>query len=158
MSLPPLTRTKYLSRLLGPEEVILYTGRLHPFHGFGWLAAAVAFLMLARWWLWFVVPALGFLIVYQLPFNNTEIVVTSYRLLLRRGRCRVHLDAIDAHHLDHYQLHQTPFSVFFHYGTVILNLDTVQDIRALTLKTIWHPMTFLEALTTLNPAFRQEQK
>ncbi|HEX2859240.1 MAG TPA: PH domain-containing protein [Alphaproteobacteria bacterium] len=165
MNLPPLARTKHLSRLLGPDEVIIYTGKLHPFHGIGWWLGFL-FLATLAWYLWaawqwqpyLLVPALICLLIYRLPFHNTEIAVTTHRLLLRYGRFRVHSDEIDGSHIDHYQLHQTPFSSFFHYGTVILNLRAGRDIYYLKLVDIWHPLTLFEALNTLNPLFQPKRK
>jgi uncharacterized membrane protein YdbT with pleckstrin-like domain len=172
MSLPPLSPTPHLSRLLGPNEAIIYTGKLHPFHGLSWLLAGVGLAGLAWgcWALWphglvgFVLSGLSLLAAlaclgaYLLPFRNTEIAVTTHRLLLRHGRFHIHTDEIDATHIDHYQLHQTPFSALFHYGTFILNLQAGKFIYVLTLREIWHPMTLLEALTTLNPLFHQAPK
>lgn len=152
MTLPPLQPTPNLSRLLGPDETAIYTCKLHPVHGLRWLLGALLLTGLA-WWLspWFLVAAIPCLAIYWLPFHNHEVLVSSKRLLVRHGRFSVHVDAIDREHLDHYQLHQTTIGSLLHFGTVILNLRANRDIRTVTLKTLWHPMSFLEALTTLNP-------
>jgi hypothetical protein len=152
----PLSRTPNLNRLLGPGEEIIYTAKLHPFHGLYWLFGALLFAALA--WvatLWFALPALGLAVIYALPFINHEVAVTTHRVLLRHGRFVVHTDCVDADHLDHYQLYQHTLGSVFHFGTVILNLWAGRrEVRKLPLYTLWHPMTFLEAVTTLNPGFR----
>jgi len=172
MSLPPLSLTPHLSRLLGPNEAIIYTGKLHPFHGLSWLlsslgltASAILLIIAIHpspiWWVLIgpmLLGAMACLVAYLLPFRNTEIAVTTHRLLLRHGRFSIHTDEIDASHIDHYQLHQTPLSVFFHYGTFILNLQAGKFIYYLTLTEVWHPTTLLEALTTLNPTFQNTLK
>lgn len=145
-----------LGRLLAPEERIIYTSRLHPFHGIGWLLAAVATAALAVWvWPWFGLAAFAFLGAYALPFFNHEVAVTTHRLLIRHGRFSVHVDSIDPGHLDHYQFHQHTIGSLFHYGHIVLNLQAGRHhMRELPLPHVWHPMTFLEAVTTLNPTFR----
>lgn len=156
MSLPPLSKTPNVSRLLGPGEVVIYTGRLHPIHGVQWLAGFIALLLLARFTTpYLLIPALGCLQVYILPFLNTEIAVTSDRLLVRHGRFSVHLDVIDPGQLDHYQLHQNIASHKMHFGTLILNLVSAGGMQKLVLEDVWHPLSLLEALTTLNPLFRK---
>lgn len=172
MSLPPLYRTPNLSRLLGPGETIIYTCKLHPFHGFSWLLGCLFlaglagyFFSLAELSFYWRIPAIISLVgsvvclfIYSLPFRNTEIAVTTHRLLLRYGRFSIHSDEIDASHIDHYQLHQTPISSLFHYGTFILNLRAGKNIYYLKLVDVWHPLTFIQALTTLNPLFGHRDK
>ncbi|MCP5405578.1 MAG: hypothetical protein H6922_05110 [Pseudomonadaceae bacterium] len=155
MSLPPLQPTPNISRLLGPGETVVYTAKLHPLHGWPWLLAALAVVALAYATnAYLALLALPLLTVYLLPFRIWEAAVTTHRLLLRHGRFRIALDAIDPDHLDHYQLHQNPFTSLLHCGDVILALRLHRTVTYLPLPSIWHPMSFLEALTTLNPAFR----
>lgn len=157
MPTPPLQRTPNLSRLFGPGEVVVYTAKLHPLHGWPYgLAALIA--GWAAWMLWWplALPALLLAIVYFLPFIHWECAVTTNRLLVRHGRFKIALDAIDPDKLDHCQLHQNTFTSLLHCGTVILNLNAGREhvLHKLALPFLWHPMSFLEALTTLNPQFR----
>ena len=157
MATPPLQRTPTLTRLLGPGEVIVYTAKLHPLHGWPWLLGAIL-CALAAWYItvWLALPALILLLVYWLPFYTWEAAVTTHRLLLRHGRFKLALDTIDPPHLNHYQLHQNPILHTLHCGHIILNLEAGREhvLHKIHLPYIWHPMSLLEALTTLNPAFR----
>lgn len=156
MPTPPLQRTPTLSRLLGPNEVIVYTAKLHPLHGWPWLLAAlISYTLAYAVWFGFTIPAVPFTMIYILPFFTNEIAVTTHRLLLRHGRFHLHLDSIDANHLDHYQMHQNPLQAILHMGHIILNLIAGKEkvLHQIHLNHLWHPITFLEALTTLNPAF-----
>lgn len=154
--MPPLYPTPNLSRLLGPEERIIHTAKLHPFHGFPWLLAAFACVALAyAVWPWFALAALVPAVIYWLPFHNHEVAVTTHRVLVRHGRFSVHTDAIEPEHLDHYQFHQHTIPGLFHCGNIVLNLQAGRHhMRELPLPHMWHPMTFLEAVTTLSPKFR----
>lgn len=155
MPTPPLQATPHLSRLLLPDEAIIYTAKLHPLYGWPFLLAAILLAVLG-WWLkplWFL--ALIAVWVYSLPFQNFEMAITTQRILLRQGRFRIGLAAFEGRQLKEWVVHQSLLQSLFHKGTVILHLvdptltDKNRTLRVLELNGIWHPLTLIEALETL---------
>lgn len=153
MALPPLSATPHLTRLLAPGEMLVYTARLHPLYGWPWLlAAAVAALPAVLGWGWGVyaiVPATVLFIIYLLPFRNWECAVTNKRLLLRFGLFSLTFNDIPPGHINHLQLKHTVLLDKLHAGHLTLHLQAGNQIHPLTLKYLWHPFTFLQALETL---------
>lgn len=155
MTLPPLQKIPNLERLLLPDETVIYTARLHPLFGWQFLFAAIAFTLLG-WWLkplWFAVLLMAW--VYYLPFKNFEMAVTTQRILLRQGRFQIGLMAFEGTQLREWVVHQTLLQTVCHAGTVILKLTDMtmpeksRTTRMIELNGIWHPLTLIEALETL---------
>lgn len=147
--LPPLAPVPHLARLLAPDEVMLYTAKLHPLHGWPWLLSAVG-LGLFGWWfkpLWLV--AAGLLAIYSFALRNFECAVTTRRLLLRQGRFGVSTEGILGDKVAEWHVDQLLLQRPLRAGTVRLILKEGNVLRPLTLQWLWHPFTFIEALETL---------
>lgn len=152
--LPPLQPVPTLERLLAPGEVILYTAKLHPLYGapLALLALACA---LAAWWQ--PVAALGslfFLTLYLVPLRKNEIAVTSKRLLLRIGRFKLLTETVSGDQLINWRVAQSAVDNLLHVGTVQLTFSELGQTRQLVLTHLWHPVSFIEALETLQPHLR----
>jgi hypothetical protein len=149
MSLPPLAPVPHLGRLLAPDEEIIYTAKLHPLHDWPWLLGATFFGLLGWWWkpLWLM--AIGLLFIYSLALRNFEGAVTTRRLLLRGGRFAIQTEGILGEKLTEWRVEQTLLQRLFRAGTVYLVLKEGNTLRPLTLRWLWHPFTFIEALETL---------
>ncbi|PIZ30756.1 MAG: hypothetical protein COY40_03905 [Alphaproteobacteria bacterium CG_4_10_14_0_8_um_filter_53_9] len=154
MALPPLRPTPHLTPLLAPEEEIIYTAQLHPLHGIGWLAFAVLFFAMMRLHLVFLLPCAVCVSIYLIPFKTNEVAVTTHRLLLRMGRFRLAYNDIEPDDLNHWQFYQNPITNVLGGGAIILNLDKGAEVIPLRMPHLRHPLKFIEALGTLNPAFR----
>jgi hypothetical protein len=147
--LPPLAPTPHLARLLAPDEVIIYTAKLHPLHGWPWLLAAIC-LALVGWWvkpLWLVAGVLGW--VYALALRNFEGAVTTRRLLLRHGRLAISIEGILGEKIAEWRVQQTLLQRLLHAGQIHLVLKEGNTLRPLNLVWLWHPLSFIEALETL---------
>lgn len=147
--LPPLQPMPNLERLLAPGEEIIYTVRLHPLHGFKWAFSALVFLTLAYWWIWFLPLGLILTFIYFMPFRTNEIAVTTQRLLIRKGRFRLRLEGVMAKSVEDWRLIQSVAESLLHCGDVEVTVIENRDLRRIWLPTLWHPMTFIEALETL---------
>ena len=147
--LPPLQPTPNLSRLLAPEEEIIYTAKLHPFYGFWWLGLGLLAAGLGLWLkpLWLVALVLGF--IYLLPFRNFEMAVTTRRLLVRQGRFGITLEGILGEKIVEWHIRQHLLQTWLHAGTVTIRVEENKTLRTIALPWLWHPMTFIEALETL---------
>ncbi len=147
--LPPLAHVPHLERLLAPDEVIIYTAKLHPLYGFGWLLAGLLALYGGIWlkplWL-FAVLLFG---IYAIPFRNFEMAITTRRLLLRHGFMRLNMEGIMATKLEDWRVQQTLVQSFMHTGHLTLHVQEGKNLREITLPWIWHPITLVEALETL---------
>lgn len=147
--LPPLAPVPHLARLLAPDEVIIYTAKLHPCYGWPWSLSAVA-LSLVGWWfkpLWLV--ALVLLLVYSMALRNFEGAVTTRRLLIRQGRFGVSTEGILGEKIAEWSVTQTPLQQLLRAGNVQLVLKEGNVLRNLTFNWLWHPFSFIEALETL---------
>lgn len=149
MALPPLQPVPHLRRLLVPGEEILYTAKFHPLRGWWLLFPGMALVVASHW----VVPLLAFglltLWVWALPFKTNEVAVTNKRLLVRLGWWHLKLEAIDRSQIEAWALDHNVVASWLHCGDVSIGLKDGTDVRVLELPWLWHPMTFLEALETL---------
>lgn len=152
--LPPLQRVPTLERLLVPGEAIIYTGKLHPFYG--WPLGLLTLLCgaLAYWWPWMLTGVIVFGVLYLAPLRKNEIAVTSHRLLLRIGRFKLVTETIEGDQLVNWRIAQSAVDNVFHTGTVLLNFSELGVTRKLVLNYLWHPVSFIEALETLQPHLR----
>ena len=150
MPLPPLAPVPHLRRLLYPEEQIIYTARLHWLNGWPLLASAVVcgVLGLAVWG-WLALVGVPMLMYYFVPFRTNEIAVTTHRLLLRTGRRTLRMESVEAGQLVDWELVQTPVTNVLNAGAVTLQVREDRDVRNLPLPLLQHPLSFLEALETL---------
>lgn len=155
MPTPPLQAVPNLERLLLPDEGIIYTAKLHPFYGWPFLLAAIVLAVLG-WWvkpLWFLALIAAW--VYHLPFQNFEMAVTTQRILVRQGRFKIGLAAYHGNQLKEWVVHQTLLQSVLHMGSVLLKLTDMaspeknRTTMVLELNGIWHPLTLIEALETL---------
>lgn len=147
--LPPLQATPNLDRLLVPGEEVIYTARLHPLYGFPWLLGGLA-LFAAGWlWSWFWLLAIIPLVIYYLPFYHFELAVTTQRLLLRQGRFGVMTEGTLAEKLEDWHVNQHLFQALLHAGTMTLRIEENRSLRLLTIPWLRNPMSFIEALETL---------
>ena len=155
MPIPPLQATPNLERLLVPNEEIIYTAKLHPLYGWSILLAALVLAILG-WWmkpLWFVALIAAW--VYHLPFQNFEMAVTTQRILIRQGRFKIGMAAYQGADLREWVVHQTLLQSVLHMGSVLLKLtdpaspEKNRTTHVLELNGIWHPLTLIEALETL---------
>jgi hypothetical protein len=147
--LPPLAPVPHLVRLLAPDEVIIYTAKLHPLHGWPWLLAALL-VAVAGWWLkplWLV--SLVLVGIYGLALQNFECAVTTRRLLLRQGRFGVSTEGILGEKIAEWHVTQRLVQQPLRAGMVLLMLKEGNALRPLTLLWLWHPFSFIEALETL---------
>ncbi|NBX85650.1 MAG: hypothetical protein EBQ80_00160, partial [Proteobacteria bacterium] len=149
--LPPLQPVPHLQRLLAPEETIIYTAKLHPLFGWPWLLGGVLLVGLSLWWGIFLGLGLMVLLVYALPFKTNEIAVTTHRLLLRVGLFQLRTEGIGSVQLEEWQLRQNLLQALLHTGCVTIKVKEGRDLRTVVLNKLWHPMTFVEALETLQP-------
>ena len=149
MSLPPLASVPHLERLLAPNEEIIYTAKLHPLHGWPWLLAAVLFGGAGWWWQPLWLSAIVLLFIYSLALRNFAGAVTTHRLLLRYGRFGVQTEGILGEKLAEWRVAQSLLQRLLHAGTVQLVVKESNTLRPLTLLWLWHPLTFIEALETL---------
>jgi uncharacterized membrane protein YdbT with pleckstrin-like domain len=149
MPTPPLQPTPHLTRLLLPEEHIIYTAKLHPLAGWHWVLGGLLLLVLGIWLKPLWLGAAVFLLVYYVPRKNFEMAVTTHRLLLRRGRWHVQLEAIMGENIANWQVLQSLPQRMGHAGTVTLHVHEGKSIRTLDLHWLWHPLTLIEALETL---------
>ncbi|MBI1308494.1 MAG: PH domain-containing protein [Proteobacteria bacterium] len=147
--LPPLQKVPTIERLLAPGERVIYTAKLHPL--FGWYWAVAGFLLMGLGYFWAPLALLGLppLGVYWLAFRNNEVAVTTHRLLVRRGVGKIYLEAVLAEHIDDWRLKQSLLGQLLHMGTVSVGVHDASDTRALVFTYMWHPLSFLEALETL---------
>lgn len=156
MGLPPLQPVPVISRLLAPDEQIIYTARFHPFLGWYWLCLGVGCAVLGAvyglWPLWGVSAICCWL--WGIPFFVNEMAVTNLRLLLRVGKFKLRMEAISATQLETWRVRQTLLTNLLHCGTVVLVVREGRDMRHIVLPWVWHPVTFIEALETLQPELR----
>lgn len=154
--LPPLQPIPNLRRLLAPDETVIYTAKLHPLHGWPWLLAGLGLIVLSLWWQVLLGVGLLVLLVYAMPFKTNEIAVTTHRLLVRVGVFKLRMEGITGVQLEEWALEQNLLQTLLHTGKVVVKVKEGRDLRDIVLKKIWHPMTFVEALETLQPALRQK--
>jgi hypothetical protein len=147
--LPPIRPVPHLERLLAPGEEILYTGKLHPFHGWPWLLAAVIVILLGLRMPLLLPVGLVLMMIYALAFHNFQVAVTTRRLLYRYGRFGVNTEGFLANKIEDWQVHQTFLQTILHAGTLRIQIEDNRNLRPIYIPWLWHPMTFVEALETL---------
>jgi Bacterial PH domain len=158
MALPPLSATPHVSRLLAPDEVIIYTAKLHPLHGWPWLlGAGLVGLLGLRVVAILVVPAFVLGGIYLLAFRHFEMAVTTRRLLLRWGRFGTQLEGILPEKLEDWRVQQSVWQSMLHAGTLTLRVKEGRELRVIALPWVWHPLTLVEALETLQLVPRKVQ-
>lgn len=153
-SLPPLQRVPTLERLLVPGEAIIYTGKLHPFYGWPFALLALLCGTGAYWLPWLMLGVLAFGTLYLVPLRKNEIAVTSQRLLLRTGRFKLVTETLTGEQLLNWRIAQSAVDNIFHTGTVMLSVKDPDGTRPVVLTQLWHPVSFIEALETLQPHLR----
>lgn len=155
VELPPLQPVPHVARLLAPQEQIIYTAKLHFLHGWPWLLASISFLALAFfiWW-GMVFFALPLLIIYSIPFRTNEIAVTTHRLLLRIGRFKLTIEGVTSDRMEEWFVGQTAIQNILRSGDIIIGVKEGKDLRKIYLHQLAHPMSFIEALETLQPQLK----
>ncbi len=149
-ALPPLAKVPHLRRLLWPGEEVIYTAKLHWLNGWYWLVGlgmVMGLAVLVNAWFGLLVAVFGGL--YGVVFVTNEIAVTSQRLLLRIGTFRLMVMTVEPTELAEWKLVQNPLTSLLRAGEVTLVLRAGREAERLTLPLLAHPMTFLEALETL---------
>lgn len=154
-TLPPLQRVPNLRRLLAPGEALVYTAKIHPMFGWPFGLVALGFLLLSYWWPVALLGTVIFSILHLEPLRRNEIAVTSERLLLRVGHFRLLTEAFDGKQLQGWHLHQSILDNALHTGTMVVTARVGEESRDIILRWLWHPLTFVEALETLQPNLRE---
>lgn len=144
-----LGRAPKLSRLLTPEETLIYTVRFHPLRGWPVLLLALAAGVAAYWEILMLVPAVMLAGLWYLPIYTNEVAVTDDRLLLRTGWMSLLLEAIEDQNLLRWELSQGAIGSMLDFGTVRIRVREAASTREIVLKWVWHPVTLLEALQAM---------
>jgi|GEM_PF-6973666 len=155
MSLPPLRRVPALRRLLAPGEAIVYTALFYPLRGWYWLLPCALCLIGSRWWTPLMLPTVLFFVFWVVPFFTNQVAVTTERLLMRVGGFRLRLEMIDNGDIESWRLEQNVLTSLLRCGTVVISVNDVGTLRHVRLTWLWHPMSFLEALETLQVDLRR---
>jgi hypothetical protein len=153
MSTPSLQSVPQLERLLAPEEFLIYTARFSVFRGWKWLfAGTVLWCAAAVWQSWgLVLPGAVFLGIWVTPFITNELAISNKRLMLRVGDFYLRTEAIPSERLESWSIRQNLISSFFHSGTVIIHVKEGMEMRKLIFRWLKNPITFTQALETLQP-------
>lgn len=152
--LPPLQRVPQLERLLAPGESIIYTAKLHPLYGWWFGLIALVCLGLSYIWPWTLAGTLVFATLYLAPFLKNEIAVTTHRLLLRVGRFNLATEDFTGEQLTNWRINQSAVDNALHTGNVVIDVTVAGEDRRIVLTHLWHPVTFIQALETLQPTLR----
>ena len=157
MALPPLHRVPALERLLAPGEQIVYTPVFHPLRGWQWLLPAGICLLLSRWWPAFILPTVILFLIWAIPFFTNQLAITTERLLLRTGCFRLVLEMVDNGEIAGWAIHQNLITSLLRCGTVVVDVveEGESNVRHIRLPWVWHPMSFIEALETLQTDLRR---
>jgi hypothetical protein len=158
MALPPTQRVPTLRRLLVPGEAIIYTAKFYPLRGWPWLLGGGLLLLASEWWPLLLAPSIALIIWWIMPFRTNQVAVTSQRLLLRLGTARLQLEAIDGKRISSWVVTQSVLEAAAHCGTVTITVDEDGSKRLIQLTWLWHPLTFVEALETLEQGWRNAAK
>lgn len=143
-----------LMRLLAPGESLLYTARLHPLYGWWFGVLAALCLGLSYIWPWTLLGTVVFSVLYLVPFYKNEIAVTTHRLLLRVGRFQLVTEDFTSEQILNWHIHQTIVDNILNAGTVLIDVREGTTVRRVVLARVRSPLTFVQALETLNPALR----
>jgi len=102
----------YISRRLAPGEEIVHEGRFH---------------FIQKAWPWLALLVLGILVIgiiiwvkELVRMGTTRMVVTSRRVLLKRGFFVVHLDELTLGSIEGSHIDQSIFGRMFGYGKLML--------------------------------------
>lgn len=158
MVLPVLQPVPHLERLLAPDEVIIYTPKLHPLYGWPWLLGGLAVAIVGWWFKPLGLVAAGLWVVYWSPHNNFEAAVTTRRLLLRQGRMAVETEGILGNNIIEWHVTQTFWQQLLRAGSLRLVLKDREAHRPLVLPWVFHPFTIVEALETLQLKPREDDQ
>lgn len=126
---------RYTQNTLAPDEEILAVGRFH----WTYTLTSLLWLLLLGW----ALVGLYVFVVRTIRKNTTELVVTNYRFVYKRGLISRYTDELTTNRILHVTLVQGFWGRILGYGQVVIHSA---DIGKLGLPTIARPLAFRRAL------------
>lgn len=129
----------YIEQSLAPDEHIIYEAHFHPLNNAAaWIAlfvsaavALVAYTQDYSAWVSGAAIALGVAIflAIKLPIWAQRVVITSQRIVYRRGLLRRKTEELQLRSAEQVQLEQSILGRIFGFGRIIISGTGVEDVR-----------------------------